>query len=448
MADNKDNTGSEGSTDEQKQESKTYRDILLESLKSKGKDGANWVERLANDTQEALGKQATLKLPGNYRDLTVQESVTTWMDKIFDLFLDYAYDFNPAVTGSDLEVSWDRPVLFHSISKQGKWGDGETKSWAFKGSLATRSWSLVMRGTKEQIQGHIVPNDQVIALSSSENYFKPYLEMMAQLDRSAVKWTIDGIEIPSDRVGEVAQDLFGALIRVSRGEQKDDEKSHLHVSSHKAPPPVPHQSLTGKYKVFSTAAEQSESMKLSFSPEYVPKRNDLLRPDESLPKQKSDKPSAAEALAKKLAQENAERKAKATETQKVKALKAAQQAPQAGVAKAPDSSTGESSTKQVEKEVCQDVVEPETSADEKKISEKVESGAEPVADGKQISLWQVCDLLLAVIDRDLEELSKQGVDAFTQRDMAVAQEVLKKSTNLSTFKDQVAALMSQWKNQL
>ena len=71
-----------------------------------------------------------------------------------------------------------------------------------------------------------------------------------------------------------------------------------------------------------------------------------------------------------------------------------------------------------------------------------------MVDGKDINLTQACDLLVGVIDRDLEGLAKAGSDAFTSRDMKAAEEALKKSATLNNFRDQVAALLAQWKEQL
>ena len=71
-----------------------------------------------------------------------------------------------------------------------------------------------------------------------------------------------------------------------------------------------------------------------------------------------------------------------------------------------------------------------------------------MVDGKEINVSQACDLLVGVIERDLEVLSKEGAEAFTKRDMKAAEEVLKRSSKLNAFREQVSTLMSEWKDQL
>lgn len=420
---------------EKQEGNRSYRDILLSSLKHKsGKTAANFVEKLANDTQQALGRQSTLKLPGTFRDLSVQESVTSWMDRIFDVFLDFSYDFNAAVEGTNLEVSCDRPVLFHDVVRDRKWSDvSETKVWSFKGSISTLVWSLILRGSKDNIQAFIVPKDQIIALSGAQSFFKPYLELTAVVDRGTVTWLIDQMEMPFERADEVAQDLFGALIRVSRSEQEPDERSHLHASSHKEPPPIPHQSLTGKYKVFASQAEQSESMKLSFSPDYISKRNDLLTLTGAYPKASSAAAADAKSESKKSSESKKEDGDRAkTDSETI----VSDQVMESPAEPAPQAEATDS----------QERVETTATVETDSLSES--GGDDLMVDGREIDLNQACDLLVKIIDRDLEGLAKLGAEAFTKRDMKTAEDAMKRTSSLNAFREQVSALVAQWKEQL
>jgi hypothetical protein len=436
---------------------KSYRDLLLSSLKHKsGKTAANFVEKLANDTQQALGRQSTLKLPGTFRDLSVQESVTNWMDRIFDVFLDFSYDFNAAVAGTNLEVSCDRPVLFNDLVRDRKWSDiSETKIWSFKGSISTLVWSLILRGSKDNIQAFIVPKDQIIALSGSQSFFKPYLEMTAIVDRNGVTWKIDEMEMPFERVDEVAQDLFGALIRVSRSEQAPEEKSHLHSTSHKEPPPIPHQSLTGKYKVFAPAVEQSESMKLSFSPEYAPKRGDLLTLTGSYPKASWSAAGGAKAEGKTAAK-GLEEEAKPAAAPLPTAESQAETAP--GLTPSSEQQDSQLNLDSLEKTEAQappaeakptQAAAPASDGGQKGSGCGLDSGGDDLmVDGKNIDLGQACDLLVKIIDRDLEGLARTGAEAFTKRDMKAAEDAMKRTSTLNAFREEVSSLVAQWKEQL
>lgn len=451
---------------EKQEGNRSYRDILLSSLKHKsGKSAANFVEKLANDTQQALGRQSTLKLPGTFRDLSVQESVTYWMDRIFDLFLDFSYDFNAAVEGTSLEVSCDRPVLFHDVVRDRKWSDvSETKVWSFKGSISTLVWSLILRGSKDNIQAFIVPKDQIIALSGAQSFFKPYLELTATVDRGTVTWMIDQAEIPFERADEVAQDLFGALIRVSRSEQEPEERSHLHASSHKEPPPIPHQSLTGKYKVFASQAEQSESMKLSFSPDYISKRNDLLTLTGAYPKagnaaadakNAGKKGSESPQVDKDLAKNNCD----ATVAEAGTAPSPVPDSCASSLSSTPGETkaVGTSVSAAVKEELAEKAPLVETKDPEDKSGKSAtvemdslsESGGDDLmVDGQDIDVNQACDLLVKIIDRDLEGLAKAGAEAFTKRDMKAAEDAMKRTSSLNAFREQLSTLVAQWKEQL
>ena len=440
------------------EDGKSYKQILLESLKGKaGKSASDWVEKLASDTQEALGRRTTLSFPRSIRTLGARESVTAWMDKIFDYFLDYAYDFNPAVAGTDLEVSWERPVVYNEPVRERKWDDPDKMMWIFKGSVSTRSWSLILRGTIERIHGYIVPKDKIIALSGSSISFYPYLEMVAVTEKGLTTWTVDDVEMPFERVHEVAEDLFGALIRVARGEQTADEKSHLHRTAQKAPPPIPHQSLSGRYRAFvPPPVDQTESMRISFRPDYVPKRDDLLRDSGGFRK------AGAAAEAEKAATRSDAAQAKAAqpgEPAKVREAKAGADSPArapaaAGAteaARSPEAARPPEAGEPPEAAKSMEAAkppEPVQSTETAKRAEAAHSPPEVATDYKEMTAGQALDLLLRVVEQNLEQLARSGAEAFTRRDMKAAEEVLRRSSTLGAFKDQVIALSKQWKELL
>ena len=86
---------------------------------------------------------------------------------MFDAFQNYGYDFNQEASGTELELNWIRPVF----TKEPNGGN------VFAGRLSTRLWTMVIKGTPQDVQAYILPADKMIGFSLSSTAFKPYFAM-------------------------------------------------------------------------------------------------------------------------------------------------------------------------------------------------------------------------------------------------------------------------------
>ena len=71
-----------------------------------------------------------------------------------------------------------------------------------------------------------------------------------------------------------------------------------------------------------------------------------------------------------------------------------------------------------------------------------------MSESKELTVPQACDLLATAIERDLSNLSKAGSEAFARRDMSAAEDALSATRALTTFREQVSALLTQWGDKL
>jgi hypothetical protein len=202
----------------------TLRNQILANLRGRTTpDASQFVEELSQETQSALVQRITLQTPFNVQDAFLEKSMTTWVDRLFDYFQDFAFEFNPSIRSSELEVTYERPLVTKEVISYNAWREPEKTLMLFKGWLSTRSWTLVTRGTKDKIDVYIVPAERVIGITRTQNRYSPLVQLESTFDKGKVFWRRDGALVQFDDIGDLAKELFTALIKFSRGERNEEE---------------------------------------------------------------------------------------------------------------------------------------------------------------------------------------------------------------------------------
>ena len=229
-------------------------DMILGSLKPRtGKETSKWIAGLADDSAlkeaaEAAARENEAAAPAaavGLQQKVGQHTVITFMDHLFDCFQQYEFDFNRSVAGTDLVINIDRPVMAHENIKQ----QFITESvQVFRGRISTRSWTFIIRGRQECIEGWILPIEKMISFTADQSAFVRFLYIQTEMKNNSLTWNIDGVDIPWENVRALAKMLFGALIRVAKGEAGDAERFSLRAkpSGERTVPPASSAQLTAQ----------------------------------------------------------------------------------------------------------------------------------------------------------------------------------------------------------
>jgi hypothetical protein len=195
-------------------------DMILGGLKSRaGKDTSNWLTNLGGGgkegAREAIEQEAANQQVPPRHSAQVPSgkgSIVGWVDKIFDNFAQYEVEFNRAVSGTELTVSVERPEYSNPES--------------FRGRLSTRQWTLILRNNKGIIEGYFLPCDKMIAFSINEHGFTRILQMKPGYQDDQSCYLVGDRQTPVlySQVPYFSKQLFGALIRVAKGEGSDQEE--------------------------------------------------------------------------------------------------------------------------------------------------------------------------------------------------------------------------------
>ena len=194
-----------------------------------GEDSQGWRNRVLatykknkgpRDTSTLLARipdgKATYEIGDRHKSVSIQEAMIDVVDRMFDAFQNYGYDFNREAAGTELELNWIRPVLTREPSGGS----------VFSGRLSTRRWTMVVKGTPQEILSYILPADKLIGFSLSASSFEPYLQLLPSSDGLDVRWKAGRTPVSAEVFPRLYQDLFVTLIRhaqgLVRGQQKFD----------------------------------------------------------------------------------------------------------------------------------------------------------------------------------------------------------------------------------
>ncbi len=192
-----------------------WKSRVLASYKGKGSKDSNTLLAKISD-----GK-ASLEVGDHYKSVNIQEVMVHTVDKMFDIFQNCAYEFNKVAAGSELEVNWIRPFLSKEVTNS--WHQQENANLIFSGRVSTRRWTMVIKGTTEEVAVFILPADKLIGFALSHNNFKPYFTMTPISDTLDVHWRIEEHNMPPELFPTIYKELFDGLIRFAREEARLDE---------------------------------------------------------------------------------------------------------------------------------------------------------------------------------------------------------------------------------
>jgi hypothetical protein len=196
-------------------------DMILGSLKPRvGKETSKWVAGLTEDAMEAAEQAARMQ---GVEMLTSSDQVphkpphvaiTHFMDYLFDCFQQYEFEFNRTAPVPEMLVSIERPTSVVETTRHSLRAP-ETRQ-VFRGRISTRQWTLLLRGHQDEMEGFLLPIDQLISFAGDPMHYTQFLKMSGTPEGDDMKWTVDDIEVSWDKIRSFAKQLFAALLHVAK----------------------------------------------------------------------------------------------------------------------------------------------------------------------------------------------------------------------------------------
>ncbi|MBS1998881.1 MAG: hypothetical protein JSS86_21295, partial [Cyanobacteria bacterium SZAS LIN-2] len=185
-----------------------------------GEATSRWITAMKDDAFDEVEEAVIPAGEGSKLNL----SMAAVIDRLFDNFKRYSFEFNRTQESREFEISCERPASmrtnaeYHDLGKPIKY---------CLGHLASRSWALVIQGEESRILAYITPIEFLVGFKPGLSDFPPHLEMRTMKDPAKTSrdqvWAIKGQILSVDSLPVLARRLFTQLVKVSKGEAENTE---------------------------------------------------------------------------------------------------------------------------------------------------------------------------------------------------------------------------------
>lgn len=156
----------------------------------------------------------------------LNENMASVVDRLFDNFKRYAFEFNRSLEHREHVVNCERPS---SMRSQADYSDAVGQPIRFCiGHISSRDWALLVHAEENRVRVYITPIKYLVGFRPDQNDFEPYAELLLVKDRVGnsrqMIWTIDGQALALESIPALSRRFFGQLVKVTRGEASNDEK--------------------------------------------------------------------------------------------------------------------------------------------------------------------------------------------------------------------------------
>jgi hypothetical protein len=202
------------------------KEVYSDLQTRRGAETGRWLKELSTEIPHDKSTEVWQQAQSTASDTF--ESVRIWMDALFQEFAGLTYGFNENAVGGDLFVSTERPTVFETRDDS-VWYKPVNKN--FQGRLATRFWSLAVKGDEKRIAIYLFPNEMTLGFKTGDHgdaELPPILVAEPAQISGRSTWKIQGEEAAISMIGPLAKELFGDLIRVASGKMEQSELFNAH----------------------------------------------------------------------------------------------------------------------------------------------------------------------------------------------------------------------------
>jgi hypothetical protein len=399
-----------------------------------------WIVAMKDDTiVEAEETVAT-----GSKENHLNTNMAAIIDRLFDNFKRYAFEFNRSQPNRELVINCERPA---SMRTQAEYSEMGRQIKFCLGHLSSRNWALVVQGEENRVRAYVTPVEYLVGFRPNQKDFEPYIEMKLMVDPSGssrdLVWTIDNQLLAIESLPALSRRLFGQLVKVCRGEAEHTERFLFD----------PHELRSQQVEALVQRPYDEEDDAMFFTQDQKSRAATLKsEPAQAFPSEfKAQSEAQAEArletkidarLETKFDSSSAPREDMASRTFVVASAEKAAPVPAPAAAPAPVS---------VPPPAPASGFAPPSAAPQPSISQgsnAVSSG--PSAGAAEINRKVAHGIknLFDTVDTSIHSLTALGVEAMHDDDLAAVSSIMKQTKTLKGLRDGIVQLSKDWQKSL
>lgn len=178
--------------------------------------GNDWMAQLKQDSLQFLADQRGCHLQEVYRESIYKSGIAILVDKIYGLLQRYMFEFNQVANGTDLHVTGSISGDVTEVTRYNRFREAEETKTYFRCRFSTKLCSLVVRGCDDVVEAFLVPTSKVMALSRTENDYRPIAVIQVRITEQGMMWRMQDSNPPIDTLDQLCMWLFSALVQETK----------------------------------------------------------------------------------------------------------------------------------------------------------------------------------------------------------------------------------------
>lgn len=223
--------GQDGKEDEKP--SQTLSKIILKNIRRAyaGAETSKFIQHLGETLQAPEPER--LVPAGLEEDPEFKCPAPFFLDRLFDEFDRYSFEFAKTPAATALTVECQRPV---SLKESLAVAPGETPVLV-EGTLLAGNWTMILQAQERLIRAYVVPSDYVDGFHARQSFYSPFMEIEAfpqggQMGQ--MRWKLDNDWLTAELMPKFSKQLFGALLKVTGGEVNNTERFRLEPANNQS----------------------------------------------------------------------------------------------------------------------------------------------------------------------------------------------------------------------
>ncbi len=207
-------------------------EAILKALRPRrGQETGKWLAALgqdsvafSSDAQPQVSAPVQAPLKPEQRAVLMK----SWIDKMFDDFERYCFEFNQTAAGTDLIMQCQRPQFGGEETQQ---MSSSAQALKFEGHLTTRFWTMLLLCQPDKIDVVVIPAEMRLGYSmnpSVRQEYPSFMEIFPCWGEGDLKWKVGDEIISGEMLSPLARELFGDLVRVASGTMSESELFSAH----------------------------------------------------------------------------------------------------------------------------------------------------------------------------------------------------------------------------
>ncbi|PWT96184.1 MAG: hypothetical protein C5B53_10285 [Candidatus Melainabacteria bacterium] len=202
--------------------SKSLSKKILQNISKSytGEETSKFIVHLG-ETLHAPPAEPQTNPPEDDRELRTPALV--FIDRLFDDFVRYTYEFGTTPVGAEVAVEYFRPAPPKEAIQL---APGEPQV-IVEGTLIVGAWTMLVQAQERRLRAFVIPKEYLSGFHARQSFYSPFMEIQASVHNGQNVWRMDEQRLNSDALAKFSKQLFGALIKVSAGELSPTERFRM-----------------------------------------------------------------------------------------------------------------------------------------------------------------------------------------------------------------------------